>query len=117
MTSSGSLFCMGPTLGCRTFWRRSPIVRRRARSASTTDVRRALTLGFAGEPEDDVAIAFAWPTQVAKLVDEGRQNERRGHFRACRLHRGGRLHRVDLHRRTEEPKMIFFVWLCSARVP
>lgn len=35
-------------------WLRWRIARRRARPASTTDVRRALTQGFAGEFEDHV---------------------------------------------------------------
>ena len=54
------LLCRGPTRSrsCLSFWIRWPTARRRARSASSTDVRRALTRGFAGKSEDHIAVAL-----------------------------------------------------------
>jgi hypothetical protein len=58
-----------PTRSCLSFWLRWPTARRRARSASTTDVRRALT-GFAGESEDHVGIALTRAAHLVESVDE-----------------------------------------------
>jgi hypothetical protein len=41
ITSRGSSLRTAPTPSCRTFWRRSPIARRRARPASMTDSKQS----------------------------------------------------------------------------